>query len=684
LPAWLIAVLLALVTIAIYWPATGHDFINFDDPLYITDNPHIRAGLTWEGLAWAFGRVHGEGTYWHPVSWVSHMVDCQLYGLKPRGHHLTNVLVHAANAVLVFLVFRRMTGAFWRCVVLAALFALHPLQVDSVAWVAERKNLLSAFFWLLTTWAYVRYAEKSVASSQWSVVRPPSAVLLRRTGGPWFLSPLPSYIFYLLCLSFFALGLMCKPVLVTLPFVLLLLDYWPLRRFDLSTLNSPPRQSEVTAGQLSTILRLVREKIPFLVLAAASSLITLLAHHVLGMLDSVARLPLDRRVENALVSYVRYLGKTFWPSRLAVFYPYPAVWPRWDVVTCGLLLLVISGLVLGTARRRPWLLVGWFWFLGVLVPFSGLVQAGAQALADRFMYVPAIGIMVAVIWGLHELARGGRYRPIGLAVAGGAAIILCLALTRQQIGYWSDSEALLQHALEVTENNYVVRHALGVALGKKGQIGEALRQFQEAIRLRPDRAEAHNDLGAALGKKGQIGEAIHQFQETIRLDPGYADAHDNLGAALVGKGQIDEAIRQFQEAIRLKPDHAEAHYNLGVALGLKGQTDEAIRQYQEATRLKPDNADAHYNLGLALSLKGQTDEAIRRFEEALKANPDYPEAHNHLGLAFVRQGQMDEAIRQFQAALRLKPDYADARRNLDAVLATKAHSSKPPGAPTNR
>jgi len=292
------------------------------------------------------------------------MVDCQLYGLKPGGHHLTSILLHAANAVLVFLVFRRLTGAFWRCVVLAALFALHPLQVDSVAWVTERKNLLSAFFWLLTTWAYVRYAEKSAVSNPWSVVR-----------GPWSLSSLPSSIFYFLSLFFFALGLMCKPVLVTLPYGLLLLDYWPLRRLEPSTINS----------LLSTVLRLVREKIPFFVLAVASSLITILAHHALGMLDSVARLPLDAHIANALVSYIRYLGKTFWPSHLAVFYPFPAAWPRWEVVTCGLLLLVISGLVLGMARSRPWLFVGWCWFLGVLVPFSGLVQAGAQAMADRFM-----------------------------------------------------------------------------------------------------------------------------------------------------------------------------------------------------------------------------------------------------------------------------------------------------------
>jgi len=618
LPVWLMGLMLVLVTMAVYWPATGYDFVNYDDPDYVTANTHVQGGLTWEGLAWAFGRVHGEGTYWHPLSWVSHMVDCQLYGLQPGGHHLTSVLLHAANAVLLFLVFRRMTGASWRCVLLAALFALHPLQVDSVAWVTERKNLLSAFFWLLTTWAYVRYAEGRTQSTLRSATEDGKAEDRRQKAvlrGPWSLSPLPSSLFYFLSLCFFALGLMCKPVLVTLPFVLLLLDYWPLQRLRPSPISRRPstRSQPAAPRQPSTLdlqlaWRLLWEKIPFFVLAVASSLITIIAHRALGMLDSVSRLPLDTRIGNALVSYVRYLGKTFWPSRLTVFYPYPATWPMWEVVTCGLLLLVISGLVLGTARSRPWLFVGWCWFLGVLVPFSGLVQAGAQAMADRFMYAPAIGVMVAVIWGLHGLAKGGRYQRIGLSVVGGAAVVLCLALTRQQLGHWKDSETLFRHALEVTENNHIAHNNLGDALLKKGQIDEPFSQFQEAVRLKPDYAGAHDNLGVALGMKGQIDKAISEFQEAIRLKPDYADAHSNLGNALLIKGQLDEAIRQFQEAIRLKPDHANAHYNLGLALDKKGQIDEAIRQFQEALRLKPDYADARKNLAQALGMKGKSTE----------------------------------------------------------------------------
>jgi protein O-mannosyl-transferase len=677
-PTWLTALLLALVTIALYWPATRFDFINFDDPLYVTDNSHVQAGLTWEGLAWAFGRVHGEGTYWHPLSWVSHMVDCQLYGLKPGGHHLTSVLLHAANAVLVFLVFRRMTGAFWRCALLAALFALHPLQVDSVAWVTERKNLLSAFFWLLTTWAYVRYAElhslKSKLQRQGAEARSQKTqsgdTQDAASSSPFSIRHPPAPFFYVMSLVLLALGLMCKPVLVTLPFALLLLDYWPLQRFGISTFNSEP----------STVGRLLREKIPFFGLAVASSAITIMAHQALGSLDAISKLPWDTRLENALVSYVRYFGKTFWPSRLAVFYPYPAAWPMWEVVTCGLVLLAVSGLVLRTGRNQPWLFVGWFWFLGVLVPFSGLVQAGAQAMADRFMYVPVVGIIVAMIWGLHGLAKGGRYQQMGWSVAGSAAIALCLVLTRQQLGHWKNSEALFRHALEVTEHNYLAHNNLGVALFNQGQTDEAIRQYQEAIRLLPSCADAHYNLGNAYGRKGQTDEALAQFQEAVRLKPDYALARNNLGAALFDKGHTDGAITQYQEALRLQPDYAEAHFNLGTALGKKGQIGEAIRQFWEAIRLKPDYAEAHFNLGIALGRKGQTDEAINQYQEALRLKPDDADAHYNLGIAFGRKGQLDGAISQFQEALRLKPDYADAHKYLNTALAARTNSSKQPGA----
>jgi tetratricopeptide (TPR) repeat protein len=685
LPAWLLALLLALMTMALYWPATQCDFVNYDDTMYVTDNSHVTSGLTLANAGWALRS--GYAANWHPVTWLSHMLDCQMFGLRPWGHHLTNVLLHALNAGLVFALLRQMTGATWRSLLVAALFALHPLRVESVAWVTERKDVLASFFGLLALMAYARYAQgrgrksegrrpkaegnpksearspKPEAAGPWSVVSGPSTLrsvtedgsTLRSsaTEDGWSLSHLPSPVFYLLSLFLFALGLLSKPMLVTWPFVMLLLDYWPLGRMqnaECRMRNAKATDTQhATRNTLHVPLPLLVEKIPFFVLAVAASVVTFLVQQRGGAVMAAENLPLGARCGNALISYGRYLGKLFWPTELAVFYPRPEQWPLAKVLLAGGVILGLSVLVWVPRRRAPYLLVGWLWFLGTLVPVIGLVQVGQQAMADRYTYLSSLGVLVLAVWGGYGLTRRWRYGVLGLAVAGGAALVLCLALTRQQLGYWKDSEALFRQALEVTENNQI----------------------------------AHNQLGTALDKKGQMDEAIRQYQEAVRVKPDYADAHNNLGAALDEQGQSDEAIRQLQEALRLKPDHAEAHNNLGIALGKQGQTDEAIRQFQEAVRLKPDYADAHYDLSVALGRKGQSDEAIRQLQEALRLKPDYAEAHNNLGTAFYQQGRIGEAIRQFQEALRLKPDYADARKNLDAALATKAESPPPPGAATN-
>jgi protein O-mannosyl-transferase len=450
----------------------------------------------------------------------------------------------------------------------------------------------------------------------------------------------------------FALGLMSKPVLVTLPFAVLLLDWWPLKRVPLGA-------------------RLLVEKIPFVALAGVSCGITILAHRALGSIDALSKLPWDTRLANALVSYVRYLGKTLWPSRLSVFYPYPAAWPLWEVAACVVLLLLITGVVLVTVRSRPWLFVGWFWFLGVLVPFIGLVQAGAQAMADRFMYVPILGTLMGMIWGLHGLVRGRRGQQAASLVAALTAIIACLAVTRQQLTYWKNSETLFQHALEVTEDNFIAHNNLGTALDKQGQVDKAIDQYQETLRLQPEFAEAHNNLGYALGRRGQLDAAITEHREAIRLKPSCIEAYNNLAMALLKKGQPDEAINECQEALRLRPDYPEAHNNLGIALVRKGRIDEAISHYRAAIRLKPDDADAHYNLGIALGRKGQIDGAISEFQAAVRLKPDNADAHTNLGVALGMQGQIAEAIRQLQEALRLKPDIVDARNNLARVLEMK-------------
>jgi tetratricopeptide (TPR) repeat protein len=460
----------------------------------------------------------------------------------------------------------------------AAVFGLHPLHVESVAWVAERKDVLSTFFGLLALWFYARYAQnKKTLNAQLSTLN------------------------YTMALFFFALGLMSKPMLVTWPFVMLLLDYWPLGRVRIadcglrSQKNSVPqlpgattcrveteRRRERSEGgstlnsdqsransQLSTIWKLVAEKIPFFALAAVTSIVAFVVQKQTGNLTAVENLPLGARSGNALISYCRYLGKLFWPVDLAVFYPHPGHWPLEQVLLAGGLMLAISVLLVVQRGRYPFLLMGWLWFVGTLVPVIQLVQTGSHAMADRYAYIPSLGVLILAIWGAYELTRRWQYRVIALSVAGWAAIVLCLGLTRQQLGYWQDNETLFGHALEVTENNYLAHKVLGDVFLEKNQTDEAISQYQEAIRLAPDYAKAHYNLGVALEKEGQTDEATRQYQETIRLKPDYAEAHNNLGAALGRKGQIDEAIRQFQEAIRLKPDFVKAHNNLAAALEMK-------------------------------------------------------------------------------------------------------------------
>jgi Flp pilus assembly protein TadD len=670
-PAWLLALLLALATVALYWPAMHHDFINYDDDLYVTANVHVQNGLTLENLKWAFSNPVGFN--WHPVTVLSHMLDCQLFGLKPWGHHLTSLLLHAFNTALVFLLLRALTGAVWRSLLVAALFGAHPLHVESVAWVAERKDMLSASFGFLSLLFYARYAQATglrccAASITGDVAAPP------RSSHQWapgfdIRSQKPeagsqrsevnlfscSYWFALL---FLALGLMSKPMLVTWPFVLLLLDYWPLKR-------------------ISDLKPLLLEKIPFFVLAAVTGIVTYAVQQQAGAVMTVENFPPGARVGNAIISYCRYLGKMFWPTDLAVYYPHPGHWPPVEVLLAGVLLAGLSALLFMQRRHYPFLLVGWLWFVGTLAPVIGLVQVGEQAMADRYTYIPSVGVLMLTIWGAHELTRRWRHQAMVPLLAGVTAVVLCVVLTRQQLGYWQDSETLFRHALAVTQNNQIAHDNLGDALLEKGQTDDAIRQFQEVTRLKPNDADAYNNLGNALGKSGRIGEAISQYHEALRLKPDNASAYYSLGTALDAEGQTDEAIRQYQEAIRFKPDDVPAHNNLGNAFLKQGRTDEAIRQYQETLRLKPDYAQAHNNLGVALVRNGRSDEAISQYQEAIHIQPDYADAHNNLGVALARGGRIDEAISHFQEAIRFKPAYANAQSNLAQALELKGKSNDP-------
>lgn len=572
---WVLALALMLVTLCVYWPATGHDFLNYDDQDYVTSNDQVQKGLTAASVKWAF--AHPVVGNWLPLTMMSHMLDCQWYGMKPWGHHLTSVLLHALNAALAFLLLCRLTGALWRSLVVAALFGLHPLHVESVAWVAERKDVLSTFFGLLSLLAYASYTKKSRP-------RNPSSKTINLA------SP-----YYWITFALLALGLMSKPMLVTLPFVMLLLDYWPLQRFG-----------------PSTVKWLLVEKVPFFALAAAASVTTYLIQQRGGMMQTVQNLPLAFRLENALVSYCRYLGKLFWPTDLTVFYPYPDQWPIGEIFLTGIVLVGITAFVFAQRARHPCLLIGWLWFCGTLVPVIGLVQVGAQSMADRYTYIPSLGLFIAVVWGVYALFKRWPRHQVALAIAGCVTIMACTGLTRQQLGYWQNNETLYHHAIVVSDKNYLAHHNLGLELYKKGDIDGAINQYEDALSAHPNYPVAHYDLGTALGMKGRTQDAIVEFQQAIRLKPDYADAYSNLGTALCRIGQTDDALNQFQQAVQLAPDNPEFHYDLGTVLGMKGQIDGAIAQFQEAIRLKPDYTAAEHNLAYARQLKNSAPAAAAK------------------------------------------------------------------------
>ncbi len=608
-----VSLFLIISTLSIYWQIQNYDFINLDDNIYVTENPHVLAGLTKEGLFWSFRFTHEDDTHWHPLTWLSHMLDCQLYGLRPGLHHLTSLILHVANALLLFLVLRRMTGALWKSAFVAALFALHPINVDSIAWVAERKNVLSTVFWMLTILTYSHYCER------------------------------PGLYRYLLVFLIFSLGLLVKPMLVTLPFVLLLLDYWPLERIGSgqqdSDNNKQKNKSKKYRLQGSIAFRLVLEKVPFLVLSMIS--IYLSSTTVQGIRISTESVPMKLRIANGLVSYVSYIGKMIWPQNLAVIYPYPTTMlPMWQTAGAFLLLICISILVIWLYRGKPFLVVGWLWYLGTLVPVLGLVQVGLwPAMADRWAYVPLIGLFIIIAWGVSDFATQLPHRKVVLAITAAIILFAFMVITFLQVRYWKNSITLFEHTLKVTSDNFRPHINLGNALQRQGRLDEAIKHYSEALRLKPDLEEAHNNLGSALEKRGRIDEAIKHYLEALRLKPDLEAAHNNLGNALEKQGRIDEAIKHYLEALRLKPDYVEAHTNLGNTLQKQGRLDEAIGYYLEALRINPVYEKAHNNLGVTLFHKGNMEEAINHFQEALRIRPDYVDAKNNLNKVLMIQRQ---------------------------------------------
>ncbi len=608
-----ICLTLMLITAAVFYQVCTYDFVNFDDPVYIYENPNIQAGITPETIKWAFTASYFAN--WYPLTWLSHMLDWQLFGPEAGGHHFTNLVFHIANTLLLFVVLKQMTHRFWPSAFVAVLFALHPLHVESVAWVAERKDVLSAFFWVLTMWAYLRYVKH------------------------------PGVARYLLTLLTFALGLMAKPMLVTLPFVLLLLDYWPLARVSF---------------ERQTIYRLILEKVPFFALSAISSVVTFLVQRSSGAVGSLGQYPLKIRIFNTLISYVEYIEKMIWPVHLAVFYPHAGrnVSILYTIIS-AVLLLAATILIFRLAKNHRYLVTGWLWYLGTLVPVIGLVQVGRQALADRYSYIPLTGLFIIIAWGLPDLLAGWRYKKIALTLSSLLIISAMSVCTYFQLRYWQNSLTLFQHALDVTEDNYVAHLYRGDFLRDQNKLDEAISDYQKYLRRVPDDSDVFNKLGIALIKQGKFDESIKCFTEALRIKPDFTNAHTNIGHVLALRGNLDEAAVHFAEALRLDPHTVQAHYYLGQVLVQKGKINEAITHFEEALRLTPDWVEPMNNLAWLLAASKETtihnpSKAVGLAQRACElTNYRKPDLLDTLAVAYAAAGDFGRAIEIAEKALEL-------------------------------
>ncbi|MCJ7538108.1 MAG: tetratricopeptide repeat protein, partial [Desulfobacterales bacterium] len=540
---YLVCLILVLSILAVYFQVRHFEFLVYDDDLYVVENRIVKTGLNQKSFLWAFKSNYAAN--WHPLTWLSHMLDVQMHGLNSGAHHLTNLFFHVLNTILLFLAFRQITGALWRSAVVAALFALHPLHVESVAQVACRKDLLSTFFWLLTLMCY-----------GWYAMRP----CVRR---------------YLAVLIFFTAGLMAKPMVVTLPFVLLLMDYWPLGRFA-------PKDSLFISEERYTIkilFRLFLEKMPLFIITTASSIVTFIVQSKGGAVESLIKYPFTVRVANAVASYVRYILKMIWPSHLAVFYPHPGMWPFWEVAGAFALLVLVFLLAVRNVKKRPYLIVGWLWYIGTLVPVIGLVQIGSQAMADRYTYIPLIGLFILIAWGAGDLLKRWRLQRGCLSAAGVIIVLLLSIISWRQAGYWQNSIKLFEHAIAVTRDNLTAHNNLGIALVGAKRAAEAIPHYLTVLQKQPNQARVHNNLGNALLSLGKSSQAEQHYSEALRLNPDYARARNNLANVLAGRGKTTEAIQYYLETLAIHPEYTDAHYNLGNVFMARGRFDEAIEQY---------------------------------------------------------------------------------------------------------
>ena len=634
---FLVSLCLVVAIIVTYIPVIHSDFVGYDDELYVTKNKQVQEGFTSESLKWAFTTFHSAN--WHPLTWLSHMLDCDLYGLNPAGHHWTQVEFHIVNTVLLFFILFRMTGALFKSAFVAALFALHPLHVESVAWVSERKDLLSTFFGLMMILAYHRYVKASGSKN------------------------------YLLIVIFLSLGLMAKPMLVTFPFVLFLLDFWPLERFQYKKNENddlPKPESTIYYG-LKGLMRLILEKIPLFIPVVISSILTFLAQKSEGAVKTLGALSLKTRIANALVSYVSYVSKAIWPSKLAVFYPHPGnALSGWTIIGAALLISAAILLSIRSFKKYPYIVVGLFWYLGTLVPVIGLVQVGGQAMADRYTYIPLIGLFIIVAWGVSDLFKKWQHKKNFLGVS---IMIILSSLawkTFHQLGYWKNGIVLFENAVSVTENNYLAHNNLGTAYGPV-DLDKAIYHYKAALKIKPDYVTAFFNLGIVMEKKGKTDEAIANYLEALRINPNYLEVYNNLGVVLFKKGDYEGAALYFNKALKINPQKTDARNNIANVLFAQGKVDEAVLHYKEAIRIDPKHSNAHYNLGNILLKQGKTKEAFTHFSEAIKINPDYAQGFNKIGEILFKQGKIDRAKVFFSKAIQIDPNDKEARKNLGLV-----------------
>ena len=666
----------------VFGQTLGHAFVNYDDDLYVYENPDVTGGLAWHNITGAFIHPTGQDE-WYPLTEISHMLDWQLYGAKAGGHHLTNVLLHAANAIVLFLLLRKMTRAVWCSAFVAAVFAIHPLRVESVAWVAERKDVLSGFFFMLTLWMWLRYIQKRSSTKE-------SEATLLQAFGPrhWTWD-------YYLALIFFVLGLLSKTILVTLPLVLLLLDYWPLQR-----LFSP----DASRSLFRRVPALIWEKTPFLLLSAAAGVVTILTQQ--DVVKSVQGLTISWRIGNALLAYVDYLWHMIYPVGLSLLYSHPdRQLSAWQVSEAALLLLAISAAIVMARKKYPYLLVGWLWYLIMLLPVIGAQQVGDQARADRYTYLPQIGLYIAIAWFVVEMCHSWNLPRPALGFAAGIILIgltadayalttswknsvtlwtrtlpfvpqssvahcnLGIALAAQ--GDWDDAVIHFNQALQISPNDARSMDNLGKVLIAQKKPGEALQYFDRALQLDPNDVKAVNNSGVALGFQGKVDDAIRHYRHALELDPRYAEAGFNLGNAYFSQGKLDDAIQAYQHALQIKPAFAEAQCNWGLALARQGKMDDAMQHYQQALQISPDYAAARDNLAAAETVQKKLDDAADYYSQALQRNPNDPDALNNLGVVHARQGRLDEAIQDFNHALQINPTDASTHNNLGITLASQ-------------